>query len=43
MAGDIHTNMIEGFWLLLKRVSQASTTPSQRSTCRSYLEEYAYG
>ncbi|MBA3423876.1 MAG: transposase [Rubrobacter sp.] len=37
VAGDVHTNTVEGFWSLLKRGSVGSTIRYRPSTCKATL------
>ena len=38
--GDIHVNMIEGFWQLLKRALSEAITTTRASGCRSILPRH---
>jgi transposase len=42
VAGDVHTNTIEGFWSLIKRGISGVYHSVSSKHLQSYLDEYAY-
>jgi hypothetical protein len=42
MSGDVHTNMIEGFWALVKRGISGVYHGVSSEYLQSYLDEYVF-